>query len=136
MSGEVSVRFGDFAELVGYSLPATEVTSAQPLSLILYWRGLGGISPADYLVFTHLLAEDGHLVAQHDGAPANSARPMSTWENGELVTDPHAVAFQDAGYVGPARLVVGLYDPSTGRVTTHTGSDSVVLPVVITILPP
>jgi hypothetical protein len=67
LSGEVYVRFGDFAELVGYNLPAAEFRTAQPLLLTLYWRGLQGTSPTNYLVFTHLLSQDGRLIAQHDG---------------------------------------------------------------------
>jgi len=134
-SGAVNVRFGDFAELVGYGLPAAQFSAAEPLPLTIYWKGLGGTSPADYVVFTHLLAEDGHLIAQHDGAPANGSRPTSGWTAGEVIEDFHPMAFQDTGYTGTARIAVGLYDPTTGRVTSQTGGDHVVLPVTIAIVP-
>lgn len=134
-SGGVNVRFGDFAELVGYGLPAAQFSATEPLPLTIYWRGLGGTSPVDYVVFTHLLAEDGHLIAQHDGAPVNGSRPTSGWAAGEVIEDFHPMAFQDTAYTGAARIVVGLYDPATGRVTTHTGGDHVVLPVTIAIVP-
>lgn len=135
ISGAVNVRFSDFAELVSYSLPAAEFSTAQSLPLTIYWRGLEGTSPLDYWVFTHLLAEDGHVVAQHDGAPAGGTHPTSGWGTGETIVDLHPMVFQDTDYVGPARISIGLYDPEIGRVLTQTGDDQVVLPVVITVAP-
>jgi hypothetical protein len=135
LSGEVTVRFGNFAELVGYSLPTAEVSPAQPLALTLYWRGLAGTSTTNYLVFTHLLADDGRLIAQHDGPPAGGTRPTSSWTAGETIADPHPMAFYDTAYAGSARIAVGLYDPATGRALTETGSDSVILPLTINVVP-
>ena len=135
ISGEVYVRFGDFAALVGYSLPAAEVTAGQPLPLTLYWQGLEGTSPTNYLVFTHLLSQDGRLIAQHDGAPVGGTRPTGEWATGETIVDPHPMAFADPGYTGLANIAVGLYDPATGRVPTGTGDDRAVLPVTINVLP-
>lgn len=134
-SGEVNVRFGDFAALVGYSLPAAEFSVGETLPLTIYWRGLEGTSPLDYWVFTHLMAEDGRLIAQHDGAPAGGTRPVSGWGTGETIADLHPMVFQDTGYTGPARISIGLYDPAIGRVLTETGADHVVLPIVVTIVP-
>jgi len=135
ISGELYVRFGDFSALVGYSLPAAAVTTAEPLPLTLYWRALDGTSPMDYMVFTHLLAGDGHLVAQHDGGPAGGTRPTTGWAPGETIVDSHLLAFYDTAYTGPARIVVGLYEPATGRVLAGTGDDHVVLPVAISVIP-
>ncbi len=135
ISGGVNVRFGDFAELVSYSLPAAEFSTGQSIPLTIQWQGLGGTSPLDYWVFTHLIAEDGHLIAQHDSAPAGGSRPVSGWGTGETIIDLHPMVFQDTAYTGPARISIGLYDPSVGRALTQTGADHVVLPVVLTIVP-
>ncbi len=135
ISGELYVRFGDFSALVGYSLPAAAVTTAQPLPLTIYWRALEGSSAVDYLVFTHLLAGDGHLIAQHDGGPAGGTRPTTGWTPGETIVDSHPLVFYDTAYTGPARVVVGLYEPGTGRVLTGAGDDHVVLPVAISVIP-
>jgi len=135
ISGEVRARFGDFAELIGYDLPAGEVTAAQPLLLTLYWRGLDGTSPTNYLVFTHLLSQDGRLIAQHDGPPAGGTRPTSSWAAGEIIADPHPMAFADTAYVGLATIAVGLYDPAVGRIPIDTGADRVVLPVTVSVIP-
>jgi hypothetical protein len=134
ISGGVVVRFGDFVELASFSIPASEFTTAEPLPLTLYWRKLEGTNPVDYRVFTHLLAEDGHLIGQHDGPPAGGVRPMTEWAAGEVIEDFHSMAFQDTGYVGPARIAIGLYDPAAGRVLASTGSDHVILPAAITIV--
>lgn len=137
-SGEVHVRFGNFAELVTYNLPAAEITTAQPLLLTLHWQALEGTSPMNYLVFTHLLSEDGRLIAQHDGAPANGASPTTGWVPGETIVDPHLMEFKPevSDYTGAATIAVGLYDPGdpSTRVLTHTGDDRVVLPITINVI--
>jgi hypothetical protein len=134
VAGEVNVRFGDFAQLVGYSLPATEVTTAQPLQLTLRWRALEGTSPVNYTVFTHLILGDDTIVAQDDDQPADGARPMTGWTAGETIIDPHPMVFYDIAYTGPAKIAVGLWDPTTGRVLTNTGDDRFALPVTINIV--
>lgn len=135
ISGEVRVRFGDFAELSSYSLPAAEFATSQPLPLTLYWRALEGTSEMNYMVFTHLISEDGRLIAQHDGAPAGGTRPTATWVPGETIADSHPMIFQDTAYAGSANIWVGLYDPGSGRVLAETGSDHVILPIKISIVP-
>lgn len=137
VNGEVNVRFGDFAKLVSYGLPARQVTTAQPLALTLRWQSLEGVSAVDYWVFTHLLAEDGRLIAQHDGAPAGGSSPVTGWGAGEIVVGVHPMTFHDVAYTGPATLAVGMYDPGNPatRVLTEMGSDYVVLPISINIIP-
>ncbi|HET89522.1 MAG TPA: hypothetical protein ENN99_02100 [Chloroflexi bacterium] len=133
-SGNMQVQFGDFALLTGFSLSVAEVTTSQPVPLTLYWQGLAGGSPVDYLVFTHLIADDGRLIAQHDGIPGGGSRPTTGWAAGETIVDPHPLAFYDAEYTGPARIAVGLYEPSAGRVLTRSGDDYVFLPVTVMVV--
>ncbi len=135
LTGEVYARFGDVGELVGFALSAADVSPDQTLELTLYWRGVDNDNQVNYLVFTHLLSADGRLIGQHDGAPASGARPTSAWAAGETVADVHPMTFSDAGYAGPARIAVGLYEPGRGRMTTQTGEDAVVLPVTINVTP-
>lgn len=125
---EVPVRFGDVAELLGYDLAPGPYTSDRSIPITLYWRALEGATSADYTVFTHLLAADGHLVAQHDGPPAGGTRPTPGWLPGEIITDHHEMTFRES-YVGPATIEVGLYDSATlERVVAATGDTSVILP--------
>lgn len=133
---QVTVRFGDVAELMGYDLDQTEVTSNQPVTLTLYWRALEGAAAADYTVFTHILSADGRLVGQHDGPPAEGRRPTRGWIGDEIVVDRHPMAFREA-YVGPARIEIGLYDPATlDRVPTDSGADFLILPTPLNVVQP
>lgn len=127
----VGARIGDFAELLGYELAA-----GRPFRLTLYWRALNDAPlQTPYTVFTQLLAADGHLVAQHDGPPAENARPTTTWVGGEVIADAHTLAFSDPAYAGPARLIVGLYDSATvTRLGAAQGQDHVVLPPEVVVV--
>jgi hypothetical protein len=137
-SGELDVSFGDFGKLIGYQLSATQVAAGQPLVLTLLWQGLEGTSPTGYTVFTHLLSEDGLLLAQHDGPPAGGNWPTTEWEAGETIQDTHEMAFrsEERDYSGPATVAVGLYDPEDAgtRVITSEGQDQVSLPVTIEVV--
>ena len=144
IANEVLVRFGSrhgdpdqaTADLLGYDLAPGPYTSGQPILLTLYWRAREGAASADYTIFTHILAEDGHLVAQHDGPPANGTRPTPGWLADEIIIDPHDMTFREP-YTGPARIEVGLYDPATQeRVPAESGDTFVLLPLTFTILEP
>jgi hypothetical protein len=138
--GDVNVRFGSppFAELLSYSLEAVELTTAQPLQLSLTWRALEGPTLINYVVFTHLRASDGSILAQHDGPPAGGTRPLTEWSPGETIVDVHPMAFAEEarGYTGTATLIVGLYNPEAvqERVVTSTGTDYVTL-VTVSVVP-
>lgn len=138
LSGGMDVQFGDFGTLVGYELSSAEIVAGESLAVTLYWQGLEGTSPVNYTVFTHLLAEDGQLIAQHDGPPANGSAPTSAWEAGETIQDSHRLTFKSGAgdYTGPAAVMVGLYDPGNinARVNTNQGQDYVVLPVTVSVV--
>lgn len=137
----VEVSFGDGAiTLVGFDPPPSVIANTQPIPLTLYWHSSSGEIATSYTVFAHLLAEDGRLLAQHDGPPASSSatangqRPTTDWLAGEYVIDAHELAWREAGYTGPARLAVGLYDPQTGaRLLMSDGADAFILPVTVTV---
>ena len=133
----LDVRFGEIARLIGYDLPSEvsgQATSADPITLTLFWEALEGGNNAEYVVFTHILASDGHLVGQHDAPPANGTRPTAGWLAGEIIADQHLMTFVES-YAGLARIEVGLYDPATmERVPVEGGETSVLLPTALTIL--
>ena len=96
----LTARFNDGVELIGYALA--------PGRLTLVWRATGTPS-RDYTVFTHALAADGSLVAQHDAPPS---QPMSQWKIGQIILDVHEFALP-AGR--PLTLTAGMYLPDTGE---------------------
>jgi hypothetical protein len=128
-------EFGAFAELLGYDVTPTEVTTADEVVLTLTWRARNeGPVGVSYTVFTHLLSAEGKLVGQHDGLPAQGSRPTTSWVKGEIIVDVHRMRFKEAGYVGPATVEIGFYDATTGqRVTTPQGADHLVLPTRIEV---
>lgn len=130
----VDAPFGEIARLVGFkSVPA--LYADQPLVLTLAWEAMGKSDGESYVVFTHLVAPDGRIIAQHDGVPAQGTRPTSGWVAGEYVIDEHALTFRDPAYAGPAEIYVGLYDPQSGaRLLLPDGADTFVLPGRIDIL--
>lgn len=131
----VAATFGDSIRLVGFDPPPATVAATATVPITLTWQALSGDIGASYTVFVHLLAEDGRLIAQHDGPPAGGARPTNEWLAGEYVADAHELAWREAGYSGPARLVVGLYDPLSGARLPTADGDVFELPVTVTVLP-
>jgi hypothetical protein len=126
----IGVQVGDFAELLGYRMETGRLSAGQSFQAILYWQALNNVPlETSYTVFTQLLAADGHLIAQHDGPPAENRRPTPTWVGGEVIEDVHTLVFTDVGYSGPATLIVGLYDSATvTRLGTEQGQDHIALP--------
>ena len=119
--------------LLGYDLPATEVTPGGALDLTLYWQAKE--STGDRLsVFVHLLDAQGAIIGQSDGEPGNGAFPTSSWVSGETLVDHRTVTVSADVRAGPATLVVGFYDPATNQrvpwldATGQPGIDSLPLP--------
>jgi hypothetical protein len=109
-----------FAELVGYRV--AETLPDQPVAVTLYWRAKQETGTG-YKVFLHVLDEAGRVIAQSDAVPASWARPTTSWLPPEVIEDVHVLS------VPPDNsLVVGLYEPATGRrATTSAGADHITL---------
>ena len=138
LSGSLDVRFGDFGALVGWQISASEIAVGEPFIVTLVWQGLEGEASTNYTVFTHLLAQDGELIAQHDGPPAGGSQNTSTWSAGQVIEDTHQLSFRSGveDPTGPARLILVLYDPADigNRLTTSLGQDYVELPVTVNVV--
>ena len=133
----LNATFGRLACLRGFHLDSSVATSNYPVHLTLYWQALDSSpSATSYSVFTHLIAPDGHLIAQHDGPPANGHWPTTTWASRQVIIDRHELVFKDVGYRGDATLEVGLYDPQTmRRIPTTDNRDALVLSTTVHIEP-
>jgi hypothetical protein len=107
----LNVAFGDGIRLQGYTLTHG---SGALLHLVLYWHA-SGPTPVPLTVFTHLLNQQGQLVAQHDAPPQGGMRATTAWLNGEVVADP--LDLTPPADLTPAgvQLELGMYDPVTGR---------------------
>lgn len=123
----LDARVGEFT-LVGYQVTA----APDALWVTLYWRA-DEPSAEDYIVFVHLVAPDGSILAQHDGPPAGGLSPTSAWRPETIIEDPHGIALAQPLPRGwQAR--VGMYTPSAGRLPAfdrqgaRLPDDQVVLP--------
>ncbi|NLE77519.1 MAG: DUF2029 domain-containing protein, partial [Chloroflexi bacterium] len=107
-------RLGDVARLRGAWRQADPLQPGGKVALLLEWEALGP-SASPLTVFTHLVTEEGALVAGHDSPPAKGAHPTDGWQTGQTVLDPHLLALPETLPSGPLRLLVGLYDAATGQ---------------------
>jgi hypothetical protein len=111
--------FGGVAQLAGWSgaPPPPRVLEAAPgddVTVNLAWRALAPTG-AKLKVTVQILDAAGVPVAQHDAEPADWTRPTTTWIPGEVILDSHVLSLPSDLPDGPYRVVVGLYDPGTGR---------------------
>lgn len=106
----------------------SRVASGEALAVDLQWSAIRAPGAA-YTVFVHLDDARGHLVAQHDGPPADGLRPTDAWRPGEIVDDRRGVALPADLPPGDYRLSVGLYRGDQ-RLALADGGASVTLGVV------
>jgi hypothetical protein len=110
----LEAEFGPgFATLLGYRLDPLPVRAGEPFTVTLIWRA-GFTDDVPRSGFVHVTPPDAPvtLVAQHDGWPAQNARPTYTWVSGEVILDPHPLPGVPAGEY---RLGIGLYAPDGER---------------------
>ncbi|MCS7261130.1 MAG: glycosyltransferase family 39 protein [Anaerolineae bacterium] len=104
-------NLGGSVTLVGYDLTMRPTH----LEVVLYWRCDASL-PTDYTTFVHLTKMGtAEIVAQVDRPPANGAYPTSLWDVGDVVRDAVTVPLPAELPPGRYDLLVGLYDPVTGR---------------------
>jgi len=109
MGHRLDANFGHRATLLGYDLEPETAHPGETLRLTLYWRAEQAMTHS-YAVFTHLLDAESHIVAQHDGLPADWTRPTTGWLPGEVITDVRRLALATGVPPGEYLLEAGLYD--------------------------
>jgi hypothetical protein len=102
--------FGDQVRLLRYAIPDEPVASGEAVHVVLTWEAVAQ-PQFDYSVFVHLVDENGRICRQADGSPVGGFRPMSTWQEGELITDRYALLLPPAEECTPGdyRLLAGVY---------------------------
>jgi hypothetical protein len=120
----LSVAYGDFGELLGYTL-TPESTTVQPgstLTITLFYRG---VQPADrnYTQFFQLYSPDLGMAAQVDQPPLRGGNPTSTWQSGEIIIEQVTLSVDAAAQPGKHVLTTGMYDPISGERALLVGAD-------------
>ncbi len=117
--------FGQQLTLTGATV-SMPLNSGRPVDVTLSWQAAA--KPAkDYSIFIHLLNGAGSTVSQHDGWPAGGARPTTSWQPGETITDGHALITPTNLPPGAYKLEVGAYDASGQRLALPGGQTSGVI---------
>jgi len=119
----LDVEFDPGIRLFGYSLAVDSIAVGNPVEVTLHWEALSHIKDS-YTVFVHLVDEKGDIIGQDDSIPRCGNCPTSVWPPGELIVDVHRFSVTHPGAGGPYRLLVGLYDLSTGK---HSVPNQVIL---------
>lgn len=84
------------------------------LPVKLVWRA-DELFEDTYSVFVHLINNEGVLVAQSDGGPANWARPTIGWLPGEFITEERLIQLPADLPAGDYTLYAGLYRQSDSQ---------------------
>ncbi len=120
-----NAQFDNLATLLG--LAPQPPSSPAPQHLTLIWQA-NTQTETSYRVFIHLLNQNGEIVAQSDGEPANWTRPTTSWLSDEIIIDDHSLSTENLP-AGTYQLNIGLYDPATGdRLTLPNGDTAVTIP--------
>lgn len=115
MDRRLDAHFEGGLSLVGVDLPAGgSVLGGDSLPLTLYLRATEPVTqPA--LLFVHDVTAEDRQLAGYDGVPAGGRHPVQQWRPGEAFADPYELSVAAVATDTLTSLLVGLYDPTTGR---------------------
>ncbi len=109
----LSVQFGDFVDLLGYTLSPTVPLRGQALELTTIWQA-NQITPADYKIFLHFVGApkaDGSIIyAQLDPQPCGGDYPTWKWQPGDVLKATYSLAVPPDLPAGAYTLKMGWYD--------------------------
>lgn len=110
MTHTLNRRFGSSIVLVGYTLQPDppNIKPGALLNLTLYWKATGKVAER-YVVFNHIIDDQGGKVGQLDGEPGRGFTPTVYWKPGEIIADTYPIAINANTPPGTYRLMSGLY---------------------------
>jgi hypothetical protein len=135
------VQFGENITLRGYEIDTSALRSTGVLSLTTQWWADAALEQ-NYLMFAHVLTEDGQRIGQTDAPPGGPVAPTVAWESGRAVTWEHPVPVPRDLPPGDYWLALGLYGvEDTTRLPVAAGlppgapaagGDALLLPLTVT----
>ena len=104
--------FGESLELLAYEIlkPQTDLKPGNEVEILTYWRA-HKTPAAELKVFLHLLDEQGHVIAQHDGLDIIS----QSLQPGDEFIQLHSVLLPPELPGAEYAWQIGVYDESDGR---------------------
>lgn len=110
----LGIRFGEFAELIGYDVDESGLRPGGSLPVKLYWRARGN-AERNYQMFVHLVDALDQIRGQVDAPPLAGVAPTRSWVDGEILVEERNIPIVADAPVGPYRLAVGFYVADTGE---------------------
>jgi 4-amino-4-deoxy-L-arabinose transferase-like glycosyltransferase len=112
------------ARVLGYQLSQAAPHAGEQVTLTVYWQPLARTA-VPYTVFVHLLAPGVGSVVQRDTYPGLGNYATTVWDVGRPFVDSYTLAIPpEAGGLGQAQFVFGLYDGASGLRLPVTGRDA------------
>ncbi len=109
----LDATLGGQVRLLGYDLPVRKARPGETLYLYLFWEALRAMED-DYKVFTQVLDEEGHIIAQHDKIAGAEGYPTSRWPPGAIVRERFMLTIHPNARPGKYYLIAGLYRAAPG----------------------
>lgn len=106
----IKASLGNDIQLYGYELDVGETA----VDLALTWQTIHQ-PPENYLLFVHLVSDDGHIVSQIDPVPGGGLRPTRSWRPGEVLTDQHTLPLPPDLPPGTYQVWLGMWQPDSGQ---------------------
>jgi hypothetical protein len=111
----VNADFEQGIRLQGYGVDSSALRSSGLLTLTVQWQPEATIAH-DYMLFAHLLNQQGQVVAQIDAPPAGHAHPIQAWQPQRYYRWRHPMPVPADLPPGQYWLALGLYNPeNAGR---------------------
>lgn len=110
-----SVSLENFAELKGYQI----VTQAKTIRITYYWHALTR-TPHNFIVFTHLLNQNGEFLTGYDSVPQNKNYPTWVWSPEEFIADSYTLTIPPDKRSSHYQIALGLYRADTQERLTPT----------------
>jgi hypothetical protein len=112
--------------LDSYRAPMSGLKPGDTLPITLVWRAVESPGPVPWKVFTHVLDEQQHVVAQRDSEPVDRLQPTTSWQPGQVVEDHYGITLPPDVPAGSYTLEIGMYQ-GDHRATFQGRGDHLVL---------
>jgi 4-amino-4-deoxy-L-arabinose transferase-like glycosyltransferase len=119
----LDLQVGDVARVLAVDVTPAQVRPGEPLLVSVVWEPLRW-TERPYTVYVHLVDEVGAVIAQRDTWPGLGRAPTTSWRSGYPFVDTYRIDLPESIYTpNSARVRVGLYEPSTGRLPVVADGD-------------
>jgi hypothetical protein len=110
----VGAQWENGIALADICIPAQAIPAGEQLALRLHWHTTQPVL-RDLTVFSHLVDENGEIVAQQDERPFAGRWPTTVWPVNQHLIDEVELAIPENLPTGMYALRLGLYD-ANGRI--------------------